>query len=262
MPITRDATTTAFCAVWNRDPDRWELLRGHQASLEAQTVPVTPLYVFDDGDAPPDWVRGRRVMASEPLSIYQAWNVATQLAESEHVMNLNLDDRLAGNAVQLMEAGMVDADLVGGDWQICYSQRRTDAVTGTAARPAGRLPFVPSWPPPNGTKTRLGSGTGERGTFGPATMWRRSLHRHLPYPWAFGDGEPIKAVGDLAWWTAVERHLRARTRRLPLLIGHYHSHPATQAEFRTADEHAMLSSAGISPSNYPMRTVAVLEDVP
>jgi hypothetical protein len=262
MPIARAATTTAFCAVWSSDPDRWELLRGHQACLEAQTVPVTPLYVFDDGDDPPDWVRGRRVVADEPLSIYQAWNVATQLVDSEMVMNLNLDDRLAADAVELLEGASEGVELVGGDWTVCYSQRRTDAVTGTRARPADRLPFDPAWPPRTGTRTRLGSGTGERGTLGPATMWRRSLHRHLPYPWAFGDGQPIRIVGDLAWWTAVQRHLRAHVRRVPMLIGHYHSHPHSQAEFRTADEHGILASAGIQASNYPMRAVRVLEDRP
>ncbi len=262
MPITADAATTVFCAVWSGDPDRWELLRAHQDSLQAQSVDVQVLCVFDDADRPPDWVRGTRVLASQPLTIYQAWNLATQVARTPFVMNLNLDDRLAADAVAVMQTAMADADLVGGDWAITYSQADTDAVTGQPVRDATGLPFDPAWPPVAGTPTRLGSGTGDRGTLGPATMWRRALHERVGYPWAFADGEPIRIVGDLAWWQVAGAHLGARTVRVPRILGHYHSHPGGQAEFRSADEHGVLTATGISTRNYPLGTVEVQEETP
>jgi len=40
------------------------------------------IYVFDGGDSPPQWLQGDGVTCvgvSDPLSIYQAWNVAISL---------------------------------------------------------------------------------------------------------------------------------------------------------------------------------------
>jgi hypothetical protein len=260
MPISASARTTVFCAVWSGDPDRWELLRAHQANLERQSVPVSVVSVFDAGDEPPAWVRGVRVIAARPLTIYQAWNVATQVAETELVMNLNLDDRLGPDAVALLEDSISvnGAALAGGDWRICYSQADTDAV-GDAV-PARTLPFRPEWPPEPGTVTRLGSGTGERGTFGPATMWRRSLHEKVAYPWELTSGRSIRIVGDLAWWTIVAKHLKARTLKLPVLIGNYHSHPGEQAEFRSADEHEVLAREGVRASNHPLDDIRIRKE--
>ncbi len=246
-----------FCAVWSGDPARHELLRDHVACLEKQSVPVETVYVFDSGDTPPDWLAGTVVASPAPLTIYQAWNLAVQHATTEHVLNLNLDDRLAPDAIETMEsfARANDAALISGDWAVRYSQEDTDAVVPTY--PAHRLPFDPQWPPPVGTPTRLGSGTGERGTLGPATLWRRDLHESAPYPWQFADGSPIRIVGDLAWWTIVRQHLNAPVVRLPLVIGHYHSHPADQAEFRSADEHQLLATQGINLGWFPATDTTV-----
>jgi hypothetical protein len=124
-----------------------------------------------------------------------------------------------------------EALLAGGDWNICYSQEETDAVL--PSYPAAELPFDPAWPPYPGRRTRLGSGTGQRGTFGPATMWRAEAHFRAPrYPWRFSDGSLIRSAGDAAWWMVVGSHLRGKCIRLPLVIGHYHCHPQDQAEFR------------------------------
>src|SRR5690606_25775729 len=102
-------------------------------------------------------VRGTVVVAAQPLTIYQAWNVATQVATTELVMNLNLDDRLAPDAVALLEDAMTanSAALAGGDWRICYSQEETDAVCESVL--SRTLPFRPEWPPVTGAETRLGS---------------------------------------------------------------------------------------------------------
>src|SRR5262245_37251081 len=82
------AQTSVICAVWHGDPGRVELLRGHAANLKRQSVAVSPIYVFDNGDAPPDGLAGRTVTVREKLTIYQAWNVALSLVTTPYVMNL------------------------------------------------------------------------------------------------------------------------------------------------------------------------------
>jgi hypothetical protein len=240
--------TTVICSVWHGDPERWQLLEGHAANLSKQTVPVDMVYVFDGRDEVPASTPGRSLVAHENLSIYQAWNVGLSVVETPFVMNLNLDDRLAPDAVGLLESALLRdaAALAGGDWNICYSQEATDAVE--LCYPVDRLPFVADWPPPSGTRTRLGSGTGERGTFGPATLWRVDAHVGAPrYPWRFSDGSIIKVVGDVAWWSVLKAHLNRNMTRLPLIIGNYHSRPGAQAEFRgPQDELTLLDRVGIS----------------
>lgn len=240
--------TSIFCAVWSQDPRRSDLLRRHYENVARQTVPVDLLYVFDSSDEPPDWLHARKVKLYEPLTIYQAWNVALSLVSTPFAMNLNLDDRLAPDAVERLQSAMLrtNASLVGGDWKVCYSQAETDAVTNCYA--ATELPFVNEWPPKPGTLTRLGSGTGNRGTFGPSAMWRLDAHLGAPrYPWRFPEGTPMRVVGDAAWWTVLQSHLKKKIMRHPEIIGNYHSHPDTQAEFRAPEnEWSMLNELGIS----------------
>ena len=112
---------TVICAVWNRQKDKEALLRGHMANLQQQTMPHEVVYVFDEGDAAPDWLAGSKVSASEALTIYQAWNVALSLVRTPFVMNLNLDDRLAPNAIELLQNVLEDDPevvLAAGDWRI------------------------------------------------------------------------------------------------------------------------------------------------
>jgi FkbM family methyltransferase len=240
--------TSVLCAVWHQDPQRSERLRGHAANLAAQSVPVEPIYVFDGSDAPPDWLPGRKIVAHESLTIYQAWNLGLALAATPFVMNLNLDDRLAPDAIATLQLLLTreQAALVGGDWKICFSQPETDAVEPCYS--AGKLPFLPQWPPAPGTTTRLGSGTGSRGTYGPAVMWRLDAHVGAPrYTWRLPEGTVLKVAGDTAWWTVVTEHLKRKTLRFPGIIGNYHSHPATQAEFRQdVDELALIAQLGLS----------------
>jgi hypothetical protein len=247
--VKRLARTSVICAVWHGEADRHRLLEGHARNLSRQTVPVEPIYIFDGRDEPPASIPGHKVVAHENLSIYQAWNVGLAMVSTPFVMNLNLDDRLAPDAVELLEHTLLsqNAALVGGDWRICYSQEETDSVDPVF--PADQLPFAPAWPPSAGTRTRLGSGTGERGTLGPATLWRMDTHIGAPrYPWRLTDGTVIKVIADLCWWNLVTGHLKKKAVRIADVIGNYHSHPNTQAEFRggPASETALASALGVS----------------
>lgn len=234
--------TSVICAVWHQDPDRLRLLQGHQANLAAQTIPVEPIYVFDGNDHPPADLTGTVLVSREPLTIYQAWNLALIQVKTPYVINLNLDDRLSWDAIAQLESVMQQgADLVGGEWKLCYSQPDTDAVEH--CQPADNLPFVETWPPRAGTITRLGSGTGNRGTLGPATMWSMALHGEFPrYPWKFADNSLIRTIGDSIWWRILKMAEKTIIRH-PYIIGHYHSHPHLQAEFRNpadAEEQKLL----------------------
>jgi hypothetical protein len=246
-PHTPFPQTTIICAVWYQDSQRHSLLQGHRANLDAQSVPLERIYVFENGDQPPKDLIGKALVVSTKLSIYEAWNQALALVRTPYVMNLNLDDRIGADTVEHLQAAIAQgADLVGGDWKICFSQTETDAVL--PCYPAEAVPFVATWPPSPQSATRLGSGTGERGTLGPACMWRMALHLEFPrYPWQFGDGTLIKSIGDLVWWMVLEQNGK-RLVRLPQIIGNYHSHPNEQAEFRNAPlrEEEKLAQVGIA----------------
>jgi hypothetical protein len=234
-----------FCAVWHKDPNRHALLKAHWDNLRRQTLPVHPIYIFDGGERPPGWLDAESVTAQAPLSIYQAWNLGLALVRTPLVMNLNLDDRLAPDAVAQMAAGLERdrAMLIGGDWRICYSQEDTEAVT--PCFPATEWPHDPAWPPVPGTRTRLGSGTVAHGTFGPSTLWRIDVHQKIPrYPWRFADGSSIGVIGDVLFWMAMQ-HFGLKLARLPMVIGNYHSHPSEQAEFRHKGEEAKAQAGPI-----------------
>lgn len=240
---------TIFCAVYSRDPNREKLLREHLENIRAQTVDVEPIYVFEDSDPVVGSLYGVRSFTSNyGMTIYEAWNLAVAMARTPYVMNLNLDDRLHGNAVEqlMLHSEREQADLVGGDWKVCFSQAETNR-TVPACFAAQDLQYRPQWPPEPGRIARLGSGTGERGTFGPATLWRTSAHLGFPrYPYRTSDGMLIRSVGDSVWWTLLQNQLSKKIARLPLVIGNYHSHPSDQAEFRWSDEWALLKTRAIS----------------
>jgi hypothetical protein len=244
--VRRLAQTSVICAVWHGDAERAELLAGHAANLAAQSSPVEPIYVFDGADEPPRELAGRKVVVHDSVTIYQAWNVALALVATPFVMNLNLDDRLAPDAVERLESELQSqgAALAAGDWRVCYSQTETDAVE--RCFPAERLPYVSEWPPPPGARTRLG--TDVRATLGPATLWRMDTHIGAPrYPWRLSDGCPLRIAGDAGWWEVVGGLLKKKIVRVPEVIGNYHSHPASQAEFRSdTQELELLRTVGLS----------------
>lgn len=239
--------TSVICAVWSGDPNRHELLRGHVENLARQTAPIESIYVFDNCDEPPPWLQARAICVKEPLTIYQAWNVALSLVATPLAMNLNLDDRLAPDAVEMLELELLKnhAMAAGGDWRVCYSQAETDAVE--RCYPAGRLPMIVEWPPKPGSPRRLGVGTNNSGTLGPSTIWRMEAHIGIPrFPWRLREGTLLRAGADLAWWQLLQSNPNFKILAVPMIIGNYHSHPEGQAEFRYADERSLMADPGVS----------------
>ncbi|MFP3421935.1 hypothetical protein R0K19_21420, partial [Bacillus sp. SIMBA_161] len=115
-----------------------------------------------------------------------------------------------------------NAALIGGEWVIRFDHDfQTETFVATDFKSTR---FDPIWPPiplSKGASLRLGSGTGERGTFGPATLWDLDKAERW-YPTYFGNRDPILSIGDRIFW---ERLLRGRHRvaRLPKVIGRYYS---------------------------------------
>lgn len=235
---------TVFCAVWHKQENKLELLRSHWENLKSQSIPVEPCYIFDNGDQPPDWLDAPWHSFADPLTVYQAWAVGVALSQTQYVMNLNMDDRLACDAVRALlgMAKATGAALVGGEWSIRFdtdhlSQRfeMTDLY---------ETAFKPDWPPQPLDNLRLGSGTAERGTYGPSTLWDVA-QTGKPYPTHFGNGDPIRSIGDAIFWELI-RARELKMLRLPMVIGRYYSDPDTQAEFRPHADHDLLKAHGIS----------------
>jgi hypothetical protein len=239
--------TTIICAVWSQDVDRHDLLKQHQENILRQSIEVERVYVFERGDTPPSFLKGHSLISSEALSIYEAWNLAIAACRTKFVMNLNLDDRLNQNAVEILEGEIIknEANLIGGDWKICYSQNETNQIENCYE--TSNIPFLPDWPPKLNSLTRLGSGVGERGTYGPATLWELDCHLRLPrYPYRMQNGQLIRSIADSVWWGLLRNNFNLKLHRLPIVIGNYHSHPQSQAEFRGEDEWAMVTGSSIA----------------
>jgi len=241
--------TTVICAVYSNDPNRFSLIEGHLFNLKKQTVQVRPIYIFENSDHPPTSINlsdAEIIVYNKPLTIYEAWNIGLAAVRSELVMNLNLDDRLHFDAIERLEQELTNkqGDLIGGDWKICYSQPETDQVNICFENRL--IPFTQKWPPDKGTLTRLGSGDGSRGTYGPATLWKLSAHLTFPrYPYRTFKNQKIKSVADSIWWDILKNHLGKQLIRFPFIVGNYHSHPSEQAEFRVGDEWVSLNGQKI-----------------
>lgn len=247
------ALVTMFCAVWHRQNNKLELLKSHYINLRQQSVAVRIVYIFDNGDMPPEWLDADCYVFSQPLSIYEAWSAAIILSNSLFVMNLNMDDRLATNAVELLvgAACASSAALVGGEWLVCFDNSHLDEPFKAPILTASE--FTPDWPPKPRERLRLGSGTGERGTFGPATLWSPKAVGNY-YPTYFGDGSLIKSVGDALLWNVFQQK-NLKTVRLPLLIGKYLSSPSEQAEFRANQDNELYQRYGLSNLSFADRIV-------
>jgi hypothetical protein len=240
-------STTIFCVVSSSDANRHKLLKEHQENILSQTKPIKAIYVFERDDCPPSGLFGEKIITSRCLTIYEAFNYAITACQTDFIMNLNLDDRLNYDAVSIMEQKLIGDDtlLVGGDWKICHSQDETNNVS--SCTPANDIPFIPSWPPELGVTSRLGSGTGERGTYGPSTLWRMKCHEIFSrYPYRTTDGIKIKSIADSIWWSMLSKKSQGKLSRMPMIIGNYHSHPSEQAEFRHPKEHGLLNGKQIS----------------
>ena len=240
-------SVSALCAVWSQDKNRWNLMESHLENLLSQSVNCTPIYILECGDRPPSEFEKYCHIIDRRLSIYEAWEKGIQFADTDLVMNLNLDDRLRLNAVELLRVPFQDEKImcVGGEWHVRFNLNETASYSFVES--IGNYDFAPAWPPvPLDTgKLRLGSGTGERGTYGPATMWRKSLFTELPYPTRFGNGDLIESIADAVFWHLVKNRDPSSIVRIPLVVGDYLSSPGSQAEFRVANEHEKLSVHGL-----------------
>jgi hypothetical protein len=190
-------------------------------------------------------LQGTAIRVSEPLTLYQAWNLALAATSTPFVANLNLDDRFATDALEhMIEIFNLykDVFLVGGDWQVCHSAKETDNFF--KAYPAHTLALVSRWPPGPEANRRLGTGDGSNAiSYGPACMWRMEAHLAIPrYPYKFGNGFLIRGIADLIWWKMIEHNLKKRLYRLPLIIGNYRSWPESQAEFRYGQEREYIGT--------------------
>lgn len=223
---------TVFCAVWHLDKYRMTLLKAHMKNLDALKTEVNRVYVFDGNDSPPKWLKGEIIVVKNKLTIYEAWNVALSRVSTPYVMNLNLDDRLHPDAACKFIKSLEDgSDFVGGEWEICFSQSETDSDQFEE-----NLCYLGDWPPLKNQKTILGSGSGQRGTYGPACAWKMNLHLQFPrYPYRFSDGVLVKVIGDLLWWQLL-KYNNKKLVRLSEVVGKYYSHPGEQAEFRYDDD--------------------------
>ncbi|MBY6140964.1 glycosyltransferase family 2 protein [Leisingera daeponensis] len=239
---------TVFCAVWHKQVGKLELLRSHWENLKAQSIRVEPCYIFDNGEEAPEWLDAPWHSFSEPLTIYEAWAAAVALAKTRYVMNLNMDDRLATNGAQeLLNTAMTTSSaLVGGDWLVCFDKQHLSLEFPVTDLEGTQ--YLPAWPPRRHQGLRLGSGSGERGTLGAATMWDLDIVGKW-YPTYFGNGAPILSIGDTIFWGLL-KHKNLKLTRLPKIIGRYYSDPDAQAEFRPHQDNDLLKSEGLSTRSF------------
>ncbi|AUQ75732.1 hypothetical protein [Phaeobacter piscinae] len=235
---------TVFCAVWHKQPNKLELLRSHWENLKAQSIPVEPCYIFDNGDVAPDWLEAPWHSFDAPLTIYEAWSAATALAQTNYIMNLNMDDRLATNAVQTMvaTAAATKSALVGGEWLVSFDESHLEQ--DFVVEDLWKTNFIADWPPKAQADLRLGSGTGERGTYGPATLWNLKQVGQW-YPSYFGNQMPIKSIGDSIFWQMLANK-KCKITRIPMIVGRYYSDEDSQAEFRPHQDNDHLRAHGVS----------------
>ncbi|MCJ8332728.1 MAG: glycosyltransferase family 2 protein [Epibacterium sp.] len=260
LPSLRDhnsPTVTVFCAVWHKQPNKLELLKSHLDNLKQQSIPVEPCYIFDNGDTAPDWLNAPWHSFSKPLTIYEAWAAGVALTRTRYVMNLNMDDRLATDAVELMLNGLrsQNASLIGGEWIIDFDHAfQTERFSSSDVQPTK---FAPDWPPiplSDGEQLRLGSGTSERGTFGPATLWDLERTERW-YPSYFGNREPILSIGDGIFWKYLLSNGHKLV-RLSRVIGRYYSSPDAQAEFKPHNDNETLRLHGVHKVSFAQQVSA------
>lgn len=229
VPVS--ARTTVLCVAWHRQPGFDDLLRSHAACLDSQTREHERLYVIDGGRPAPAWLRGRAHVLPDAVSFERALRVGLELVETPLVINLNSDDRLYANALAVLEL-LVDrhgAEVAVGEFLVCYSQADADAAIGQRCRPIpDDLPVPSSWPPRDRQRCRLGSGRPDpswtQATLGPSVLWRTTIGENARRELPCDNGGARKSDGGAP-----------EVRRAELLVGHYFSHPESQAEFQRGD---------------------------
>lgn len=236
--------TTVICAIYKKDRNRYDLLKGHMKNLDSQTVAAARVYVFEDNDQPPEWLVGEHIVLSRCCTIYEAWNLALSMVRTPYIMNLNLDDRLNTDAIEKLQQAL-DRDpkikIACGEWLVTFNQHDTDQVV--TCFEGSQIQEAESWPPVSDSiKVKLWYPKDRIGSLGPATMWRAESLIDFPrYPYRTTTGSLLEVDGDRALWLAMNTSYgKDAIRRLPLIIGNYHSHPGEQAEFRGKTDPAEL----------------------
>lgn len=241
---------TVFCAVWNKQKNKDELLSSHYQNLMKQNLNLEILYIFDENDNVPEWLDASVYCFEDSLTIYEAWAAAVTLCKTKYILNLNLDDRLATNAIEylLRFIKLTNSALIGGEWEICFTDSHLNQSFKVSQ--INETKFYKEWPPKNNLKIRqrLGSGTNERGTFGPSTLWDLEKIGKW-YPTNFNNGEKITSIGDSIFWSLLGM-LKLKRHRIEMLIGKYLSDPNNQAEFRNYNEWDKFKSTGVT---YPLK---------
>ncbi|MEK9669514.1 MAG: glycosyltransferase family 2 protein [Gammaproteobacteria bacterium] len=241
--------STLFCAVFSKDPDRYELLRVHYENVSRIRTSPVPLYIFEDNDKVPDYLVNYSVVLDRCVTIYEAWRVATGLCNTEFVGNLNLDDRFVVNGFEVLENALEKsgADIIGGEWLInIEGVGVTDPNVFQCTSKLGSFRRITTWPPELIPNQILGSGVAQKGSLGPGTLWKTSIHNEIDYPTYFLNGQKIRSIGDSEFWKKIYKSER-RIARLPAIIGVYNSCPSTQAEFRAHEDvkHLALSKGAV-----------------
>ena len=235
---SQKAKSTIFCAVYSKDPSRYRLIEEHFENILRVNSGPQPLYVFEDNDFVPDFVKPYAVVLNKAVTIYEAWRVATHICQTKFIGNLNLDDRFTDGGFEAMESALERSnfDLVGGEWLIDikdFSETKKGELTCTFDLSNYRR--IQAWPPEKRHDQILGSGISQNGSFGPATLWRSKIHDQIDYPTRFHNGQKILSMGDSCFWRKLARG-GYRIGRLPALVGVYNSDPLNQAEFRETDD--------------------------
>ena len=206
---SQKAKSTIFCAVYSKDPSRYRLIEEHFENILRVNSGPQPLYVFEDNDFVPDFVKPYAVVLNKAVTIYEAWRVATHICQTKFIGNLNLDDRFTDGGFEAMESALERSnfDLVGGEWLIDikdFSETKKGELTCTFDLSNYRR--IQAWPP-------------------------EKRHDQIDYPTRFQNGQKILSMGDSCFWTKLARG-GYRIGRLPALVGVYNSDPLNQAEFR------------------------------
>lgn len=245
-----NSNVTIFCSVWSKQKNKEELLRAHVSNLKNLNYKVDILYIFDSNDKPPIWLDENFIVIETNTTIYNAWAIATKLIKTRYAMNLNLDDRLSSDSIEILLDGISsnDAALASGEWLISFENPINYNKFNSFEYP--NTNFHPDWPPIHGQLLRLGSGTGERGTYGPATIW--DLNKvGKDYPFKFDSGKDILSIGDSLFWGFL-KFRKLKIIRINKIIGVYYSNPNEQAEFRASNEWANKDSISF-PLKYSIK---------
>lgn len=234
------ARVSIVCAVDSVDPNRWTLLGEHYGNLRAQTIPVNPIYVLDQGERSPLDLDAEFISIDRKLSRYEALVAGFSAAKTEFVGNLSLGDRFLQTGCETLVGTLLSsgAGFGGGEWNVYFHRDLVEEASSLDSIQPGD--FSSDWPPPQSREYwRLGSGDGARPDYGPATIWRRAILSHIGFPVYFGNGQPISKIGDKIFWHMLNKKNISMVRS-PRVIGSCHMNSSAQTELAEQLERKQL----------------------